>query len=68
VKLTINQCLRSCLVDIRNCPEHTSYEGFIAEVSDFADSIDVLDTDLDKVFIKEGLAGSLECEDSMRMR
>jgi hypothetical protein len=67
VELAIDQRLRSCLVDMRNCPEHTSYEGFIGEVSDVTDSIDASDMGLDKVFIKEGSAGAFECEDPMRM-
>jgi hypothetical protein len=54
VELAIDQRLRSCLVDMRNCPKHTSYERFIGEVSDVTDSIDASDMGFDKVFIKEG--------------
>jgi hypothetical protein len=52
---------------MRSCPEHTSYEGFIGEVSDVTDSIDASDMGSDKVFIKEGSAGTFEREDSMGM-
>jgi len=67
VELAINQRLRSCFVDVRNCPEHTSYEGFVGEVSDVTDCIDVSDMGFDKVFIEEGPASAFECEDPMRM-
>jgi hypothetical protein len=52
---------------MRNCPEHTSYEGFIGEVRDVTDSIDASDMGFEKVFIKEGSAGAFEREDSMGM-
>ena len=67
VEVAINQSLRSCLVDMRNCPKHTSYEGFIGEVSDVTDSIDTSDMCFDKVFIKEGSACAFERQDSMGM-
>jgi hypothetical protein len=52
---------------MRNCPEDTSYDRFIGEVSDVTDSIDANDMGFDKVVIKEGSAGAFECEDPMRM-
>ena len=68
MELAINQRLGSCLVDMRNSLEHTSYEGLTSKVSDVADSIDASDMGFDKVFIEEGPAGAFECEDSMGMR